>query len=314
MSARTVIITGCSSGIGRALAVQLAKDKLKRFKVIATMRDLEKRKRLEDAAGDTLNKTLEIKELDVCSEDSICRCLDSIPERKVDILVNNAGMGLIGPVECQSLDTIKTVFDTNFFSLTRLVKEILPDMKRRQNGHIVVMSSVMGIHGLLFNDIYSASKFAVEGFCESLAIQTLKFNINISLIQPGPVFTEFETKLYEDAAKMDLSGTDVETAKMFQQLYLPYSREVFQALGQTAEDVAEHTVKVITSANPPFRYQTNKLYTPLTTLKFADPTGNLHVDTFYKMVFQHDRIFNASLNLIKLLRWRGRNNPGGTHS
>ncbi|XP_038640897.1 retinol dehydrogenase 8-like isoform X3 [Scyliorhinus canicula] len=260
MSARTVIVTGCSSGIGLALAVKLAKDQLKRFKV------------------------------------------------------NNAGMGLIGPVECQSIDTIKMVFDTNFFGLTRLVKEILPDMKRRQNGHIVVMSSVMGIHGLLFNDVYSASKFAVEGFCESLAIQALKFNINISLIEPGPVFTEFEAKLYEDAAKMDLSSTDEETAKMFQQLYLPYSEKVFHALGQTAEDVAEHTVKVITSENPPFRYQTNNLYTPFTTLKFADPTGNLHVDTFYKMVFQHDRIFNASLNLIKLLRWRSRNNPGGKHS
>ncbi|XP_038640896.1 retinol dehydrogenase 8-like isoform X2 [Scyliorhinus canicula] len=239
MSARTVIVTGCSSGIGLALAVKLAKDQLKRFKVIATMRDLGKRRRLEDAAGNALNNTLEIKELDVCSEDSICTCLNSIPERKVDILVNNAGMGLIGPVECQSIDTIKMVFDTNFFGLTRLVKEILPDMKRRQNGHIVVMSSVMGIHGLLFNDVYSASKFAVEGFCESLAIQALKFNINISLIEPGPVFTEFEAKLYEDAAKMDLSSTDEETAKMFQQLYLPYSEKVFHALGQTAEDVAE---------------------------------------------------------------------------
>ncbi|XP_067829119.1 retinol dehydrogenase 8-like [Heptranchias perlo] len=311
MPARTVVVTGCSSGIGLALAVKLAKDELKRFQVVATMRNLDKKKKLEDAAGDTLNNTLEIKELDVCSEESICNCVNSIPERKVDILVNNAGMGLIGPVECQSLDTMKIVFDTNFFGLTRLVKEILPDMKRRQNGHIVVMSSVMGIHGLLFNDVYSASKFAVEGFCESLAIQALKFNINVSLIEPGPVATEFETKLYEDAAKMDLSNTDEETAKMFRQLYLPYSKKVFAALGQTAEEVAEHAVKVITSENPPFRHQTNNLYTPFTTLKFADPTGNLHVGTFYKMVFQHNRIFNASLNLIKLLQWRSRNNPGG---
>uniref|UniRef100_UPI00398E6F09 retinol dehydrogenase 8-like isoform X1 n=2 Tax=Pristiophorus japonicus TaxID=55135 RepID=UPI00398E6F09 len=311
MSARTVMVTGCSSGIGLALAVKLAKDELKRFQVVATMRNLDKRNRLEEAAGKTLNDTLQIKELDVCSEDSICKCVNSIPERKVDVLVNNAGMGLIGPVECQSLDTMKIVFDTNFFGLARLVKEILPGMKKRQNGHIVVMSSVMGIHGLLFNDVYTASKFAVEGFCESLAIQALKFNINLSLIEPGPVFTEFETKLYEDAAKMDLSNTDEETAKMFRQLYLPYSKKVFGTLGQTAEEVAEQAVKVITSENPPFRHQTNNLYTPFTALKFADPTGNLHVDTFYKMIFQHNRIFNASLNLIKLLRWRSRDNPEG---
>lgn len=112
---------------------------------------------------------------------------------------------MIGPLECQSIPAMKELFDTNFFGLARLVKEVLPDMKRQQSGHIVVMSSVMGIQGvtltdtsgvfpvvrlltriffflyfltgLLFNDVYSASKFAVEGFCESLAVQALKFKI-----------------------------------------------------------------------------------------------------------------------------------------
>ena len=121
------------------------------------------------------------------------------------LTVSNAGMGLIGPIECQSIDEMKTVMDTNFFGLVRLLKEILPDMKRRKKGHIVVISSVMGIQGedgstwaswehlfivttqcrnslslfvgILFNDIYAASKFAVEGFCESLAIQALRFNL-----------------------------------------------------------------------------------------------------------------------------------------
>lgn len=121
--------------------------------------------------------------------------------------MNNAGVGMIGPLECQSIDAMKELFDTNFFGLARLVRELLPDMKRRRSGHIVVMSSVMGTQGafvivaemtrklakrkegysdrflyvltqgLLFNDVYSASKFAVEGFCESLAVQAMKFNI-----------------------------------------------------------------------------------------------------------------------------------------
>lgn len=150
------------------------------------MRNVSKGEALVEAAGRALGRTLEIKQLDVCDEDSIKACVDSLPERRVDILststpfgwvrseklcsvtvaafdnctahtlitllalpftVSNAGMGLIGPIECQSIDEMKTVMDTNFFGLVRLLKEVLPDMKRRKKGHIVVISSVMGIQG-----------------------------------------------------------------------------------------------------------------------------------------------------------------------
>ncbi|XP_077309024.1 retinol dehydrogenase 8-like [Lithobates pipiens] len=306
MAMKNVLVTGCSSGIGLAIAARLAKDDQKRFKVYATMRNLAKQDDLLKAAGGFVGKTLEIKQLDVCSEESIRNCVNSIPDRRVDILVSNAGMGLIGPIECQTIEEMKTVMDTNFFGLVRLLKEILPDMKKRKNGHIVIISSVMGIQGILFNDVYAASKFAVEGFCESLAIQALKFKLQLSLIEPGPVITEFEKKVYEDGMKMDLSGVDTETAEMFTNVYLKNYKSIFQSLGQTAEDVAEHTMKIILSDNPPFRHQTNTLYTPMTTLKYADPNGDLPIDTFYKMVFQHDKVFNASLNFIKLLRWRSK--------
>lgn len=309
MACRNVLVTGCSSGIGLAVAVRLAKDELKRFRVVATMRDLDRRGGLEQAAGNALNNTLEIKEMDVRSEESIRECVSSIPQRQVDVLVNNAGVGMIGPLECQSIGSMQSLFDTNFFGLVRVVKEVLPDMKRRQSGHIVVMSSVMGIQGLLFNDVYSASKFAVEGFCESLAVQAMKFNVKMSLVEPGPVITEFENKIYEDAANMDLSDTDEETAKIFKQIYLPYSKAIFTALGQTPQDIAEHTLKVITSDSPPFRHQTNKLYTPLTALKQADPSGRLPLDAFYKITFQHNRVLNASLALLRLLHRRSRKEP-----
>lgn len=116
--------------------------------------------------------------------------------------VSNAGVGMIGPLECQSLAAMQGLMDTNFFGLVRLVKEVLPDMKRRRSGHIVVISSVMGLQGtgatgasrggpalpaqphqppphpgIVFNDVYAASKFAVEGFCESLVVQALRFNV-----------------------------------------------------------------------------------------------------------------------------------------
>uniref|UniRef100_A0A8C7YE92 Retinol dehydrogenase n=1 Tax=Oryzias sinensis TaxID=183150 RepID=A0A8C7YE92_9TELE len=302
MGARRVLVTGCSSGIGLAVAVRLANDERRRFQVVATMRDLGKRGPLEEAAGDSLNKTLEIKELDACCEDSIKECVNSLSNRRVDVLVSNAGVGMIGPLECQSIAAMKEIFDTNFFGLVRLVKEVLPDMKRQQSGHIVVMSSVMGIQGLLFNDVYSASKFAVEGFCESLAVQALKFNIKTTLVEPGPVVTEFEKKVYEDAEKMDLSEADEETARIFREIYLPYSKKVFLSLGQTPEEVAEQTHKVITAKEPPLRHQTNQLYMPMTALKHADPTGRLPLDTFYKMIFKHEGMFNATLGLLRMLR------------
>ncbi|XP_053549674.1 retinol dehydrogenase 8-like [Bombina bombina] len=306
MAQKTVLITGCSSGIGLAIAAKLAKDEHKRFKVYATMRNLGKKDSLVAATNECLDKSLEIKQLDVCCEESIRNCVNSIPDRRIDILVSNAGMGLIGPIECQTIEEMKTVMDTNFFGLVRLLKEILPDMKKRKSGHIVIISSVMGIQGILFNDVYAASKFAVEGFCESLAIQALKFKLQLSLIEPGPVITEFERKVYDDGMKMDLSAADKETADMFTHVYLKNYKSIFQSLGQTAEDVAEHTMKIILAENPPFRHQTNTLYTPMTTLKYADPNGDLPIDTFYNMVFKHDKVFNASLNFIKLLRWRSK--------
>ncbi|KAM3923842.1 retinol dehydrogenase 8-like [Leptodactylus fuscus] len=301
---RTVLITGCSSGIGLTLAVKLAQDEQKRFKVIATMRNLAKREALEEAAGDALNTTLEIKELDVRSEQSIRDCVDSLPERRIDILINNAGVGLIGPIECQSIEDMQGVFETNFYGVVRMIKEVLPDMKRRRSGHILVMSSVMGLQGIVFNDIYAASKFAIEGFCESLVFQALMFNIHLTLIEPGPVVTDFELKVYEDAIRGDYSKADPETKAMFTNYYLKNCKAIFSSLGQTPDEIAEHTLHVLTMETPPFRHQTNHVYTPLTALKYADPSGELVKDVFYKIVFQHETLMQASLRAIKLLRWK----------
>lgn len=195
------------------------------------MRDLRKKEKLEEAAGPALGKTLSIQRLDVCSDSSVTECLASVPGGRVDVLgelggaqrglarasgvsppapntVNNAGVGHVGPVESVSLEEMKRVFETNFFGAVRMIKAVLPDMKRRRSGHIVVVSSVMGLQGeeeeeeegrpvtgwggvqsrggvsqssgpagIVFNDVYAASKFAVEGFCESLAVQLLQFDV-----------------------------------------------------------------------------------------------------------------------------------------
>ncbi|XP_071241399.1 retinol dehydrogenase 8-like [Salvelinus alpinus] len=259
MGTRRVLVTGCSSGIGMAVAVRLAKEK--GFKVVATMRDLEKREPLERVAGDTLNRSLEIRQLDACCEDTIRECVDSLQDRRVDVLVSNAGVGMIGPLECQSMSDMQGLFDTNFFGLVRLVKEVLP-----------------------------------LSICPS--------TLRMTLVEPGPVGTEFERKVYEDAEKMDLAGADEETARIFREIYLPYSRKVFNSLAQTPEEIAEQTLQLITAKEPPFRHQTNRVYMPMTALKHADPTGRLPHDTFYKLLFKRDTLFTASLGLLRMLQKR----------
>ncbi|MEQ2170949.1 hypothetical protein GOODEAATRI_005643 [Goodea atripinnis] len=126
---KVVLITGCSSGIGLRIAVTLAKDEKKRYH-----------------AGDVYGKTLMLLPLDVCSDDSVKECINNVKDRHIDIL----SVGLLGPVESISIDEMKRVFDTNFFGVVRMIKEVMPDMKKRRSGHIVVMSSVMGLQGMNF--------------------------------------------------------------------------------------------------------------------------------------------------------------------
>uniref|UniRef100_A0A8C1L5W5 Retinol dehydrogenase 8a n=1 Tax=Cyprinus carpio TaxID=7962 RepID=A0A8C1L5W5_CYPCA len=298
---KVVLITGCSSGIGLRIAVLLARDEQKRYHVIATMRDLRKKDRLVEAAGDTYGQTLTLLSLDVCSDDSVRKCIDSVKDRHIDILINNAGVGLLGPVESISMDEMKKVFETNFFGTVRMIKEVMPDMKKRRAGHIIVMSSVMGLQGVVFNDVYTASKFAIEGFCESMAVQLLKFNVKLSLIEPGPVHTEFETKMMEEVAKMEYPGADADTVRYFKDVYIPSSIDIFEALGQTPEDIAKCTKKVIESSRPRFRNLTNSLYTPIVAMKYADESGGLSVHTFYNLLFNFGSLMHITMSILKCL-------------
>ncbi|XP_012496833.1 PREDICTED: retinol dehydrogenase 8 [Propithecus coquereli] len=294
---RTVLISGCSSGIGLELAVQLARDPRQRYQVVATMRDLRKKETLEAAAGEALGQTLTVAQLDVCSDESVAQCLGSI-QGEVDVLVNNAGMGTVGPVEGLSIAAMQNIFDTNFFGAVRLVKAVLPGMKRKRQGHIVVVSSVMGLQGVMFNDVYAASKFALEGFFESLAIQLLQFNIFISLVEPGPVVTEFEGKLLAQVSTAEFPGTDPDTLRYFRDFYLPASKELFRSVGQSPQDVAQVIVKIISKARPPLRRQTNARYSPLTLLKAVDPSGVLYVRTTHSLLFRWPRLLNLGLQCL----------------
>lgn len=298
---KVVLITGCSSGIGLRMAVMLAQDPQKRYHVIATMRDLKKQDALVKAAGDTFGKTLTLSTLDVCNDQSVSACINGIKDRRVDVLINNAGIGLVGPVESIPIDEMKKVFETNFFGVIRMIKEVMPDMKKRKSGHIIVISSVMGLQGVVFNDVYAASKFAMEGFCECLAVQLLKFNVIMSMIEPGPVHTEFEAKMIEDVKKKEYPGTDPDTVNYFKNVYLPSSLDIFQTLGQTPDDIAKCTKYVIESPSPRFRNLTNPMYTPIVALKYADETGGLSVHSFYHLLFNMGTIMHVSMTALRYM-------------
>uniref|UniRef100_A0A673GGW4 Retinol dehydrogenase 8-like n=1 Tax=Sinocyclocheilus rhinocerous TaxID=307959 RepID=A0A673GGW4_9TELE len=287
---KVVLITGCSSGIGLRIAVLLARDELKRYHVIATMRDLRKKDRLVEAAGDTYEKTLTLLSLDVCSDDSVRQCIDSVKDRHIDILINNAGVGLLGPVESISMDDMKKVFETNFFGTVRVIKEVMPDMKKRRAGHIIVMSSVMGLQGRMDTPV-----------CYGAYVVFLLYSTRLSLIEPGPVHTEFETKMMEEVAKMEYPGADADTVRYFKDVYIPSSIDIFEALGQTPEDIAKCTKKVIESSRPRFRNLTNSLYTPIVAMKYADETGGLSVHTFYNLLFNFGSLMHITMSILKCL-------------
>ena len=182
---KTVLITGCSSGIGRATAYAFLEDD---WRVYATARDTADIERLGEAGCD-------INTLDVTDPDDIERVVDRIVERdgRVDCLVNNAGYGQHGPIEDVPDDLLQRQFDVNLFGPHRLVRGVLPHMREREDGTIVNVSSVAGRLASPGMGAYSASKFAMEGYSDALRNEVAPHGVDVSVIQPGPVKTKFRS-------------------------------------------------------------------------------------------------------------------------
>jgi len=176
-----VLITGCSTGFGRAAAVELTK---RGHEVLATARKPEVLDDLDVAA--TLR-------LDVDDEGSV---RDAVAEAgRIDALVNNAGFGAIGPVEKVPIDEGRRCMDTNFFGAVRMIQAVLPAMRERGEGTIVNVSSVAGRVGPPLDGFYAASKFAMEGLSESLHYEVSHFGIRVRLVEPGQFQTAFQANV-----------------------------------------------------------------------------------------------------------------------
>ncbi|XP_034046308.1 estradiol 17-beta-dehydrogenase 1-like isoform X2 [Thalassophryne amazonica] len=285
MDKKVVLITGCSSGIGLSLAVRLASNPDRIYKVYATMRNLAKKERLLECVKGLHRDTLDILQMDVTDRQSILDTRDRIAEKRVDILVCNAGVGMMGPLEVQSLESMRQVVEVNFLGVIQTIQAFLPQMKALGQGRILVTGSSGGLHGLPFNEVYCASKFAVEGVCESLAILLHHFNIHVSLIECGPVNTDFLINLQRaELGDASLQHVDSRTVSLYEK-YLQHCSSVFQNAAQDTDDIVKVFVDAIQSSRPAFRYFTSGTVPPLVQLKLTPPDGLQYISTMSKQIF-----------------------------
>ena len=192
---RVVLITGASSGIGRETAKLF---QTKNWKVAATMRTPEN-------AGDLTNIVdLACIRLDVTDTASIRSAVDETLQKfgRIDAVVNNAGYGLLGPFEAASDEQVRRQFETNVFGVMNVCREVIPHFRDQKRGTIVNVSSLGGRIAFPFSSLYNATKWAIEGFSESLQYEVEPFGIRIKLVEPGPIKSEFHGRS-EEIAKRD---------------------------------------------------------------------------------------------------------------
>ena len=239
-------VTGCSSGIGLETALALARDG---FYTFATMRDLTKTEKIEEAIKKE-NLNVEILELDVDNEESASTAIEAIlgKKQRIDVLVNNAGYGMWGTVEDLSVDEFKEQFETNFFSIIRLIHKIAPIMRKQGSGDIVNISSVAGRIGFPVSPAYISSKFALEGLSESLRFELMPFGVNVIIIEPGVIKTNFFNSMKMAEKSNKNSEYNEITEKVISGV------KMMAEMGTHPNEVANTVVKALKEEKPLPRY------------------------------------------------------------
>ena len=243
---KVAIVTGSSSGIGYETSLSLARDG---YFTYATMRDVRKADTIKKIA-EKESLTLKVIELDVDNEDSTENAIKTIMEEKqrIDVLVNNAGWGIWGTAEDVSIEEFRAQFETNFFSVVRMIQKVAPFMRKQGNGHIVNISSIAGRIGFPVSTAYISSKFAIEGLSESLRYELGPFGINVIIIEPGVIKTNFFDSM-KTAKKVDENDTYKEiTEKVISGV------KMMAEMGTPPKEVANVIINSIKQENPLPRY------------------------------------------------------------
>ena len=242
---KVALVTGSSSGIGYETALLLARNG---FDTFATMRNMNKSKEITEVSKRE-NLPLRVMQLDVNDDRSVADAINNILNEKksIEVVVNNAGYGLMGSVEDSSIDEIKAQFETNFFGAIRVIKEVIPIMRKQRSGTIVNVSSVAGRIGFPMGSAYVSSKFALEGLSESISYELKQFGIKIVLIEPGVINTNFALVTPKKALEANSS---------YSQLMNKMEENLFSTIanGTPPKDVANVILHSITKESPEHRY------------------------------------------------------------
>lgn len=261
----TVLVTGCSTGIGKATATAFHRGG---WQVVATARRLDDIADLADQGMTTLT-------LDVLSEDSMQAAVSAVEVAQggIDVLVNNAGYALQGPVEETDPAQARLQFETNVFGLVRMCQLVLPGMRERGRGRIINISSMGGRFTFPGGGFYHASKHAVEALSDALRLEVAGFGIAVSLVEPGPVLTEFGSTA---------AGTIQDEGPVGTGPYDDFRRRLGQAyaraydgrragLASSADDIAGVIVKAAQTSRPRARYLVGPLARALVTARRVLP-------------------------------------------
>lgn len=269
---KTALVTGTSSGIGLAAAIELAKAD---FAVTATMRDPRKADALLERAK-AEGVSLDVRPLDVTDDGSVAAAVTGVIDRygRLDVLVNNAGAGHLGTTEQVSVEELQRVMDVNLYGVWRVTRAVLPHLRRAGGGRVINVSSVGGLFGQPFNDAYSAAKFALEGMSESLAPVAAQFGVRVCLVEPGPVNTQFIASV----GGMARLGDEHDPYRALMLAYAEGVRTRFADTGQSAEEVAQTIAQAATDEQPRLRYQTSAGVRARAAQKLVDPDGYAFVE------------------------------------
>jgi NAD(P)-dependent dehydrogenase (short-subunit alcohol dehydrogenase family) len=256
---KVVLITGATDGLGKAAAILLAEHG---YRVYAAGRSKEKRAALDELAQ-TNNLPLRSLELDVTSDDSVRTAVEKIltDTGHIDVLINNAGLGYMAVVEELKMEDMRQQFETNVFGVLRVTQAVLPSMRTRRSGRILMISSVAGLVSPPTYGAYSSSKHALEGLSNSLRLELHPFNIAVVLIEPGYIVTNFQQTASELAKPYVEASKNSPYAKIYSGAWTGANKGRGGSK-TTPEDCAHVMLRAIETSSPRPRYGV----TPLATL------------------------------------------------
>jgi NAD(P)-dependent dehydrogenase (short-subunit alcohol dehydrogenase family) len=282
--AKSVLITGGTDGLGKAAALLFAE---RGYRVFAAGRSAEKRAQLDMLAREK-KLPLETLAMDVCDDASVQRAVRAVLDKAVgiDVLINNAGLSYVAAVEDMTMEDLRRQFETNFFGVVRVTQAVLPHMRERQRGRILMMSSVSGFVTPPTQGGYSSSKHALEGLSNALRLELYPFGIEVVLIQPGYIVTNIQNTAVELAKPYMEKIKDGPYARIYEALWSS-AKESRSRSETTPEDCARVMLEAIEAPRPKPRYTVTRLATQVKWLKRL--LSDSALDAIFRRRYKIDR-------------------------